>query len=55
MPTSPLGQNTPITGIFRRIRDILQRADEGIGPYGWVFYSLKKRMRYKNASVFYDL
>jgi len=37
MPTSPLRQNTTITGSFRRIRDIFQRADEGIGPYGWVF------------------
>jgi len=42
MPTSPMQQNAAITGSFRRIRNIFQRADESIGPYGWFFYSLKR-------------
>ena len=33
MPTSPRSKNRRINNAFRQIRNILHRADVGIGPY----------------------
>ena len=41
MPTSPRGKIHRIIKVFRRIRNILHRADVGIGPYNYFFDSLK--------------
>ena len=37
MPTSPLQENLLFSIIFRRIRNTGDRADVGIGPYGYRF------------------
>jgi len=52
MPTSPLGQNAPITGGFQRIRNIFQRVDEGIGPYRWLFLKYEDRPTGRSSCVF---
>ena len=45
MPTSPLGYNALRRFPICRIRNILLRADVGIGPYRGGGHSLKKILR----------